>query len=291
MADFLFFLFNNHSMFSMFASSKSNPYSRGEKRLAFFFQHCLAFFFAAIVANAGMDTASEILFNCLIIVPVTLFVNKMFYYLLSCPCLINDYEWCICQCISDCIEVMGAAIAYPMALVAFFLLLMASIYTKGDNYNSLGVYAYQIHVLSTFTDTVMVALQFRHNTYVAYSIFGIEVFCTGTWFKNFCDVNGYIEDKEVKKTTTNHLKYLKVEVWKRLATRADKPLEGDIEMLPMVVPSTPMNRTVPPPHGSPAAALSIGSPAANLSLEELHSSLVPSLSVPMSPVSNVLEDI
>lgn len=216
MADFIFFSLNNHCVMSMFSASLSNPFSRNERKMAFFVQHCMAFFLAATITNAGADPLTKVLLNAFVIVPITLIINNSFYMVLTCPCLINDYQWAVCRWCSSCLEWLGGTIAYPMCLLSvFFLLLSASFLSNEDNYESLVSYAYQIHVLSIFSDVMLTSFKFRTNDYTAFYFCGIPVFSFGQWFKEYCGVHHFVENVDYAISTRSCCGLVKSVHWRR----------------------------------------------------------------------------
>lgn len=256
--DFFFYLFNHHSILSMFAAVKSNAFARSERRIAYFVQHSLALFFAALVTEVGFDPVTKIAFNIFVITPITLIVNKFFYYMLTCPCLIREYRWTICRYMAKCLEYIGLLIAYPMSLVSFGLLLIAATLTVGDHFAVVAAYAYQVHVVSMGTDTLMATLLFRKNTYTVYKVCGITVYEIGQWFKEYVEIHELKEGKDYSVKTSTCGRLLTIESWRRLP-QAERALEGDIEMQELKPQAAARPADGAPAEAAPASS---SSPAA-----------------------------
>lgn len=231
LSDYVFVVFNQHTFLSLFCASKRGRLARKERRHAFIVQHCLAFFMASALAGSLDNAVERLVVNMFVIVPICLMVNTLYIFLLTCPCLIREWQWCCCQMIADCLSKAGRVVAFPFVMIAVCLLLLAAAYTVGDNFSAVIKYAYQVHCLSIVQELVLLSCMFRYNTYTRYKCFGITVFEFGTWFKEQCMIfdlseeNGDYTVKELK------LGRFSVTQWTRKPGLVrPAPLDGDVEM-------------------------------------------------------------
>jgi hypothetical protein len=236
LADYVFVVFNQHKFLSLFCASKRSRLGRKEMRHAFLVQHCLAFFFAALLAGTLDNGFARIMVNIFVVIPICLIVNKLYIFLLTCPCLIREYQWCCCQIIADWLMKVGRIVAFPFVLVAICCLFLAAAFTVGDDYGAVAEYAYQVHCMSIVEELVLLSFMFRYNTYTEIKVFGITVFEFGTWFKEQVEIFDLSEEKgdyTVVETVFGRL--LKIIEWKRKPGLVLPPsIDGDVEMGDMV---------------------------------------------------------
>jgi len=232
LADYVFLVYNTHALISLFCASKRSRLGRKERRHAFIVQHCLAFFLTAALQSSFDDAVSRTLVNVFVVIPVCLLVNSLYLFLLTCPCLIREYEWCCCQIIADFMMKLGRIVAFPFVLVAICLLLAAAVFTTGDNFGSVIRYAYEVHCLSIVQELVMISFKFRYDKYIQYKFFGITVFELGTWFKEQCEIFELSEENgDYNVVVTNWLCRIRITQWTRKPGLVRPlPLDGDVEM-------------------------------------------------------------
>jgi hypothetical protein len=190
-ADFVFYLMNHHTVLSMIMASKQNSFSRGERKVAFFVQHCMAFLCASVVVALDASPVQALLINMFVITPITLLINTLYYYMLACPCLLREWQWAVSAWCASMLDSFGKIIAYPLAIVAILFLLIAALVNSLAQEGQLDAvvrYSYQVHLVSIFVDFAMAAILFRQDTYTEYKVFGITAISTGTWFKQQCDI-------------------------------------------------------------------------------------------------------
>lgn len=253
LSDMMFYFCNNHIILSMFSASLQHPLSRAERRVAFLVQHSVAFFLSVLLSMISFVFTEEqlLLINLFVVTPFTLFVNYSYYYMLACPCLIREYRWNICKCCASCLECMGKVIAYPLSLGSIILLLMAAMFTQNDSYTALARYAYQVHLVSTFTDFLMTAVRFLHDHYFKFKVLGFTVFEVGNWFKEMVEIFDLEKDTGYTETTKTLIPLLLTMVqWTRVpGVVRPLPVEGDIEMQSV-------------PHADGASLPTVASPSA-----------------------------
>lgn len=234
-ADFVFYLMNHHTVVSMMACSKQNAFSRGERRVAFFVQHTMAFLFASLVVYANVTPLQAVMINVFVITPITLVINTMYYYMLACPCLIHEWQWAISAWCANLLDSFGKCIAYPLAVVAIVFLLGSALINalaQGGQLDAVVRYSYQVHLVSIFVDLFMALILFRKDTYTQYKVLGVVVLSTGTWFKEQCDIFDLKESEHYTVHNRTFLPFLlKTTTWKRIpgVVRPLPTTEGDIE--------------------------------------------------------------
>ena len=234
MGDFFFYLFNHHTILSMLFASKQNVFSRGERRIAFYVQNCLAFFFSILVVSYTTSALQKAVINVLVITPISLLVNTSYYYLLACPCLIREWDWACSQWCASWCEKFGKVIAYPFTLVAVGLLLAAAALSQSDGGTAVSKYAYQVHVTSIFVDLIMATFKFRRNRFTSFKFCSIPVFEIGNWFKEQVAIFELKPDENFAITKGFLIPgIITFEHWRRLPGKQnERPLvlDGDIEM-------------------------------------------------------------
>lgn len=235
-ADFIFFLFNHHTVLSMFACSKQNAFSRTERKIAFFVQHCMAFLFAALVILADATPIQALMLNMFVITPISMLVNTLYYYMLACPCLIHEWQWAFSAWCASMCDTLGKLLAYPMAIIAIFFLLGAALVNVLADEGQLDAvvrYSYQVHLMSIFVDFFLSIILFRKDSYVQIKVCGMPVFALGTWFKQQCDI---FELKETEHYTVHKSTVIpccvKLVTWRRVpgVVRPLPVSESDIEL-------------------------------------------------------------
>ena len=161
-------------------------------------QNAIAFLLSVIVVSLDFGPKTAVMFNVLVITPITLSVNSFFYYI-NCPCLQGEDTNCNRFWIN-----FSRMISYPIAWVGIGVLFAASCFFKDrvDPYGkrSLAKFVYSCHVVSTFMNTIYIfLLYFTGREYFRVSLCGLPVLHIGRWFYEFAMADGmFIRDPKNK---------------------------------------------------------------------------------------------
>ena len=175
--DFLFFFFNNHQILSCFGATPGHPFSRHDRRLCYLVQQTVGFCLATIAATLtlpdrnlsvpGMDlnitvnpSNQLVLINVLVISPVVLFLYKILYSILACPCLKVDCTSCILRCCKKSMERGGKTLGSLLCvIIGAAMLFYVSLY-PADEFEKIYLYARQVHLASIVIDTLQCLIVF-----------------------------------------------------------------------------------------------------------------------------------
>jgi hypothetical protein len=198
--DFLYYIFNNHTLLSMFLCARGNPFKRNSRRIAFFGQNAFAFFSVVFLETLITDPTILLILNFLIIAPISVIINQVFYYALVCPCLVS--------CKSDtgtnrCIgffSLIGKFIAMPLLLAMVTLLLVVAFryFTSSQDIaeDNITKYAYSVHVVASVQDLLYCMRFFSTGrSFRELKICCYPVFSAGNWFKSKVDLRHLEEGK------------------------------------------------------------------------------------------------
>lgn len=129
MEDFLLYILNNHSILSCISAMKKSTFSRNKRRIAFTMEHSLAFFLVAFntsLISVGMSKHLAVILNMFAISPTCSLYNSLFHDLLTCPCIQDPSYRKRNPNVTFLLEYLGVAIALPLMLGGFALLILAS---------------------------------------------------------------------------------------------------------------------------------------------------------------------
>lgn len=162
-------MMNNHSILSMFLTTKGHPYTRAEKRSTFFCQNCIALSFSVFIDALQLDDNASLYMNIFVVSPVMVLVTLQLYYLLACPCLRSCNERGGCAaCFASCVESIGWLLLAPICCGCLAFLFSAAIVNRGAVLSAgyrIASYAYSVHVVSATQEAVLSMMHFLTGRY------------------------------------------------------------------------------------------------------------------------------
>ena len=133
--DFVRLLCNEHLFFAMFLADPAHPYSSWKRKISYFVNTSFTLLIITSVSYSninsyisqntpGFDHQSFIV-TALILGPIVLILDEIFYYFIVCPCCVNLGK--TCNYTSDCISMFLQVLAFLIGLASFLLsVLLAS---------------------------------------------------------------------------------------------------------------------------------------------------------------------
>ena len=159
-------------MFSMVLATRGNPFSRAKRRLAFFGQNCFALFLQVFL-KLVTDNKSEILaINIFVLSPLVILFNRVFYYLLVCPCLLRMQKNRVTKGCFSVFAAAGIALSVPVTILTILMLLFCAVYS-GHKFavaaKTISNYAWSIHIIAAVQELMWTMLMFlggRQATFI-----------------------------------------------------------------------------------------------------------------------------
>jgi hypothetical protein len=190
---------NNHPLFSMSMSIRGHPYSRTEKRSAFFCLNCVALSFSVFVQAMKLGSVGSLMFNMFVVSPVMLIINYQMYILLACPCTMSlrAAGGCRSAC-AACLNALGWVILLPTIGGCIVFLLMASLFNDGGLDRAgihIASFAYSVHLLSSVQEFVWAFRLFMTGRYcISVSLLNCFPLVTfGDYFRQKIKYAGLVE--------------------------------------------------------------------------------------------------
>lgn len=178
---------NNHNLFGMFLTVRGHPFSRADRRLAFFCQCCLALWIAVMFRQSSLNSVQQAAVKLFFISPMAVMINKYIYYMLSCPCLRNMKEHGGSRkYFAMCCEGFGKFAVLPSLALYLTALVVAAIYTPEQEEAPallIAKFAYSIIIVTAFYECVYAYKHFiTGRWYWELRICNICVFTLGKFF-------------------------------------------------------------------------------------------------------------
>lgn len=227
--DFLFYLFNNHTLLSCICALKRSIFSRNKRRIAFTMENSLAFFLVAFntsLITVGMSNSLAVLINLFIISPTCTLYNALFHDLLMCPCIQEPEFRKRNPKATELLECMALAVAYPLMILGLLLLVLAAIFSVAPNRAGiLATYVVQVQLYGAVIQLLKAVLHFITADFHLAVHFGFDwlndtlakfnprldgygsftLIETGGWFIERCDKLNLEEGKELFNFSKDYL--------------------------------------------------------------------------------------
>lgn len=172
----------------MVMSTKGNPFTRAERRVAFFAQNTFALFCQVLIKVVATDPTDVLLINILFVSPISILFNRTFYYLLACPCLVKyEKDDAHKSCCVRLLMFLGAVVIVPATLFALSLLIFCALFS-GKHFHAaertIGNYAWSVHVIAAIQELIFTTLLFFSGKQTSIvKVCGVEVFSVGKWYQ------------------------------------------------------------------------------------------------------------
>lgn len=153
-ADFWFYVFNNHSFFSLFLASASARIPNLNRRLNFVFVGVFSFTCYAIIADIPSHYKYAVCY-C-VLMPLQYLIDGIFHRVLNMGC-INCLKRHICTCI------LGYAIQFAIRIFAvlfIFNCMFISAYILADKVNLLFDFFLEYHTISLVVEILVISRKF-----------------------------------------------------------------------------------------------------------------------------------
>ena len=173
--DLLLHLFNNHTYLACIVCAKKSSFSRNKRRIAFTIQQSIVFFFTAVnfsLITAGLPLWSAYVINLLAVAPIAPIMNAITTQLLVCPFLEDEDYRKNHPRLTKVVESAGFTIAVCFMITGLGSLLVASLFSTGDNQSGIILqYFLTVHLYGFFLEIYNAVKKNASKIYVSLHFF------------------------------------------------------------------------------------------------------------------------
>lgn len=167
-ADFWFYLCNHHSLLSMGFGCSDNKFSRLKKRVQFIGAQGLSFVLYSFGSLLEGEVVWKFLYQYLVVLPLMFVITEVIYMIIVCPCIqkansgscLYNISCAWCSCIRNMYKKCGFFVGLSLSLSIGVTGMALAAYSNPTPLTVLGTYIYEMHVVASITEVIMVALLF-----------------------------------------------------------------------------------------------------------------------------------
>lgn len=187
-------------MISMVLATRGNPFTRAKRRLAFFGQNCFALFCQVLLKLITSNKTQILFINIFILSPLVILFNRVFYYLLVCPCLLRMRKNEKTKGCFSAILAMGILLSIPITLFTILLLLFCAVYS-GRKFSvaekTISNYAWSIHIIAAIQELLWTMLMFLGGTQGTFiRCCCMDLLSFGAWYSKKIEKLFLVKDKD-----------------------------------------------------------------------------------------------